>query len=471
MSIPLLLVMPPLGAVLLQSALLLGFIYLLIMLFRDNRLLFYCLLSAMLAHLSFAGVLWGINYFKEEQPEMIRINIAAIKTIKEKQKKIELPKTLDLPLGRPDGKRSVKHMPKGSNLKDKQTGGKSQGDGKPKFVGRTLYSDITDNGTMLVDPGLSDLTGSATAVGASDIRGLGTGGGGGDFGVPDGEGGEIPAGFLNGKKEGRVYFIRLKHGTGAWNKYADGTKRLLAFLNSYFPCQSDSWPMTANELNDKYLKKNAQPSFLYLYCDDNFRLSSSEVTILRSYINKGGFLFLDSAPDPAARSKVTVEMQRVLPGERMADLSRSHKINSFLFRLESPGIGMNTLTLRNYGITRGGKLAVFYSMGDLSLFYNTNPPDASFPYGLAQYQMGANVMLYAITHGDDSDIAKRKGSDARITESVIDQLAKLTGGGSTTKTNDTPEESVKIKPPVVEGDPPPGSEDLPTNPDDIKLLN
>ena len=471
MSTPLLFVMPPIGAVLLQSALLIGFVLLLIMLFRDNRLLFYCLLSAMIAHVSVAGVLWGVSYLKAEQPELIRINIAAFKTIKEPPKPVDLPKTLDHPLGRPDGKRDVTKMPKGHNLKDKQTGGKNQpGDGKPKFVGRPLYDSITADGTMLVDPGLSDLTGSASSVGASDIRGLGTGGGG-DFGTPDGEGGEIPAGFVNGKKEGRVYFIRLKHGTGAWNKYADGTKRLLAFLNSYFPCQSDSWPMTANELNDKYLKKNAQPSFLYLYCDDTFRLSSSEVTILRSYINKGGFLFLDSAPDPAARSKVTVEMQRVLPGERMADISRSHKINSFLFRLEYPGIGLNTITQRNYGISRAGKLAIFYSMGDLSLFYNSNPPEASFPYGLAQYQMGANVMLYAITHGDDSDITKRKGADARITESVVDHLTKFAGGGNPTNTTTNPEETVKIKPPVVEGDPPPGSDELPTNPDDIKLLN
>ena len=478
MGITLLAIQPPFSAVLIQLAVIGVLLYTLIILFRDNRLLFYCLFCATLAHGAIGGVLWGVSYFQSDDPEMIRINIAAIKPMVKQvapQKPVVLPKTLDLPLGRPDGDRKVKAMPKGSNLKDKSTGGGGKpGDGKPTHVGRTLYDQMLDDGFMPVDPGLTDLTGSASEIGANDIRGIGTGrGGGGDFGVPDGvDGGGIPAGFTTGKKDGRVYFIRLKHGTGAWNKYADGTKRLLAFLNTYFPCQSDTWPMTATELNDKYLKKGAQPSFLYLYCDDTFKLSQSEVTILRDYLNNGGFLFMDSAPDPAARSKVTTELQRVLPGERLADIARSHKINAFLFRLEHPGIGLNMLTMRNYGITRSGRLAVFYSMGNFALFYNDNPPDATFTYGLAQYQMGANVMLYAITRGDDSDISKRKGADARITESVVDHLTRLTsGGGPPSTAPGGPDESVKVKPPTTGEEPLPGSDEVPEVPDEIKLLN
>lgn len=269
----------------------------------------------------------------------------------------------------------------------------------------------------------------------------------------DGEDAEIPPGFVNGKKNGRVYFIRLKHGADTWNNYADGPKRLLAFMNIYFACQNDIWPMTAPELYSNYVNKNAPPSFLYLYCDNNFSLSPSELIILRSYINKGGFLFLDSAPGQDVYNKVALELQRVLPNEQMTDIPPEHKINSFLFQLDFPGIGLNTVTQRNYGITRDEKLLVFYSMGDSSIFYNTCPPDPDFSYALAQYQMGLNVIFYAITHGDDSGMTKRTGANARITQSIIDQLAKLFGSVSSPNPNIKPDEPMEATPPAVEGEP------------------
>jgi hypothetical protein len=458
------------------------------LLYRSNRLFFWCFAGALGGHLLVAGVLYGISHMGKPIDEERRIRIAAFMPAPKKvepPKPKPLPETLDLPWGQLTGRHDVRTPPKGTNKAGKQAGGNNSS--APAAPGRPMVDGISDDGSVPVDEkdaGLlrgtfSDVI-DASEV-ASTISSGGSGSGDG-AGTPDGEGsGPIPFGFPNGKRNGRVYFVRLKHGSGAWNAHADGTRKLLNFCNAYFPCESDSWPMTANEMRTRYMSKNVQPTFIYIYCDETFSLSTSEVTVLQSYMNKGGFLFVDSRPDPFIRDLVASEISKVLPGMHMTPIPRSNNINSFLFRLSSPGIGANIITNSNYGITSGGRLAVFYTMGNFSQFFASFTPDTD-EYVKAQYQMGANVILYAIQKGNNAGISQMAGARAEVNTQTIDKLFNIGGGGGGARPQadpDKPPESIKIKktnPTPTEGGGEGGGEGTTTNtaptedePDDIKM--
>ncbi|MHB9131809.1 MAG: DUF4159 domain-containing protein [Armatimonadota bacterium] len=441
-------------------------------LYRGNRLLFWCLSGALTAHLACGGILWGAGKLMEKMEDIgeIRVSITGIrKPVPPKDlpkppvDKPDLPTNFALPAGRMDGNRKVTKMPKGDNLKARKSGGNP---------GRPMVSGISDAGEIPVDPDNDMLLNGSLkeAIDASDIRNLSNfaGSGGGRAGTPDGEGdGDVPAGFANGKVGGRAYFVRLKHGSGAWNAFNDGTQRLLQFLNTYFPCEGDTRAMTATEMRDRYMSKGVQPTFLYLYCDDSFSLSPSEVTVLREYMSKGGFLFLDSLADPFVKEKVVREIKKVLPASSLSRIAKSHPINSFLFALSEPGLGENFSGDRsNYGVTQGGRLVAFYTMGNMSHVYAVNSPQSD-QYFTAQYQMGANVMVYAITKGSSDGITKRKGASAVITPQALEKLGLLDSPAPLE--NKKPGESVKVKKDPPPGGETPGGEDnsMPDEPDEI----
>jgi hypothetical protein len=280
-------------------------------------------------------------------------------------------------------------------------------------------------------------------------------------GTPDGEGsGEVPAGFPNGTAGGRVYFISLKWGgaNSGWRANSEGLVRLLSFVNQIVPCQKDTWPMTAADIRAKYTSKNQVPSFLYIFCDESFSLSSVDATVLRDYINKGGFLFMDSR-DESIKDKVSRELEKVTSG-KLSPISNGNPINAFLFKLSNPGVGLNP-GAKNYGVSRNGRLVVFYTPGNFSYVY-ANYKATEDEYFKAQYQMGANVIMYAIRKGDNSGVTKMAGARATLTQSVID---KITGGGekpvaAATGTGEAPTESVKVKPKPSDtpGGTPPGDD-------------
>jgi hypothetical protein len=236
--------------------------------------------------------------------------------------------------------------------------------------------------------------------------------------------GAAPAGFPNGRIDGRIYFIRLKHDIGNWYAHTEGVSALLEFMNRYFRCETENRPMTAAEIQQKYIAKGAVPSFIYLSCDGNFSLTTEEASILRGYIDSGGFLFLDSAPDEITRGVVAAQLGKVVPGARLAPISPSHPINRFLFRLAQPGIGENWSDARNYGITRGDRLVVFYSPGNLAHYYEL-AQGKSDDYSTAQFQMGANVVAYAINKGVQSAVQQRPGARGAITRSTLQGLGFL----------------------------------------------
>lgn len=401
----------------------------LVYVYHDNRRLFWCLMGVFIAHMVVGGTLWGIGVYLKAHPPEIRIKIKTIEETppppkEEKQPpKVEKPiNSLAPPKGSKSGEIDQKQMPKGTSVDAAKA---------VRTAGHVLTghkrgaTPIPDN----PDGSFSWSIGGAMRKEWLDGKLFGK-----DEkpGTPEGEGdGPVPYGVADGKIGGRVYFMRLKTETGPWSANPNGTRNLMGFLNKFLKCETSDRAYTATELRDKFLKYNVAPSFLYIVVDDSFSLSSTEVNILNSYIGKGGFLFIDSRPDPFIRAAVAKQLSRVIPGERLSPIAPGNIINHALFDLPIPGYGENWIEHKNYGVNHDGRLVVFYGPGNFAHFFDANPPGNSDPYFAAQYQQAVNVMIYAIMRGNVGG-TRIAGAKATVTAHTMAALEKVFGAGFAT---------------------------------------
>lgn len=445
--------------------------------YRQNRLFFWCVVGALAVHGLFSGVLWGAGLLaKPDAPEITRYLRIRPATPPPPVPQPILPKpqvqppvrSFTKPIGLSDAKPTDSAPPKGDNkFTDPGDPGPKGGDQQRSKPNDRLPSDekkifsIEDADSSLYVP-------DGDGVRRSDIHGNGPGNGerGDNGGVRDGVP-NVPwsKGVRQlGAANGRVYFVRLKHGEGGWNAHNEGVRRLLTFLNTQIPCEQEAWALSTGELRDRYMAHGNQPAFLYLYVDESFTLSASDVRVLHEYLGKGGFLFIDSRYDPDVKARVARELARILPGGRLAPLSASHPINRFLFKLSSPGVGLNFVERRNYGITWQRRLAVVYTPGNFAECYELHAAN-EHEYFTAQYQMGANIMAYAITGGDAAAVNQQAGADARISTQALERLGLSLPTTASTIAGDSTK--VRVQPPVLPGNNP---QILPATPDEIELL-
>ena len=224
--------------------------------------------------------------------------------------------------------------------------------------------------------------------------------------------GDVPLAFNDGKINDKFYFIRVRH-TGNWNSYSNGMNNLLQFMNnSGLSAANSETPMSLKDIDANYLNKGGVPSFLYFYCDTNFSLTADEVEILKKYIDKGGFLFIDSRPDSNVETVVRNQMEKVFSPSTLSEIANGHEINTYQYKLVLPGTGLNIAReAANYGIQKDGRYVVFYTKGHFVQLYSAISPNTQEKYFQAQYQMGVNVVMYAINKG-------RTGADVRIDEAA-----------------------------------------------------
>jgi len=278
----------------------------------------------------------------------------------------------------------------------------------------------------------------------------------------------IPGEFEHGTANGKLYFVRLKYGKDRRAEYNAGIARLMAYIDdkNIMRVERKNRVMTTDELKATYMKRGTQPTFLYLYVDSDFSLSGAEVDILREYVAKGGFLFIDGRPDELDKTVVRRELGKVFPGRRLAAIPNGHVINRFIFKLPSPAFGTNILDRKNYGISAGNRLIAFYTPGNFANFYESfNPNDDE--YVAAQFQMGVNVIFYANTKGAQT-FSTRQGASAKLSESTLEKIGlvprapspgmKYKAAQPTVKVHGTPE-------PLA-----PGASEPERVPDDIRIF-
>ncbi len=139
----------------------------------------------------------------------------------------------------------------------------------------------------------------------------------------------------------------------------------------------------------------------YVTGHGRIRLSEEDVSNLRTYFERGGFMWVDDnyGLDPYFRA----EMAKVLPGSPLVELPFDHDIyHSFYdFPEGLPKIHEHDGgPPHGYGIHLDGRMVVFYSFntdigdGMEEMEVHNDPPEKHE----AALRMGMNVIVYALTH-------------------------------------------------------------------------
>jgi hypothetical protein len=168
--------------------------------------------------------------------------------------------------------------------------------------------------------------------------------------------------------------------------------------------------------------------FLYITGHQEISLSETEQSMLREYLERGGFMLADDCLgfDYAFRR----EISKVFPDNSLKPIPLDHSVYRSFFQLKMPGKWDNkedsplfdTAIKHNYMSTHGlnsstiwggdkevrpwhegifinDRLALLYNMNDLGCAWEGHP---CYPYGEAQreeaFKMGINIVVYALTH-------------------------------------------------------------------------
>lgn len=140
--------------------------------------------------------------------------------------------------------------------------------------------------------------------------------------------------------------------------------------------------------------------FLHVTGHGVIKFSDAEVTRLREYLNRGGFLHVDDnyGLDESFRK----EIARVFPDRPLVDVPLTHPIYHIVYDFPSglPKVHEHDgKPARGFGIFIGSRLAVFYSYeSDLGNGWE-DPGTYSDPPALheAALRMGVNLFVYAVT--------------------------------------------------------------------------
>jgi hypothetical protein len=139
--------------------------------------------------------------------------------------------------------------------------------------------------------------------------------------------------------------------------------------------------------------------YLYMTGHGNIRLTDSEVSNLRSYLEAGGFLHADDnyGMDESFRR----EMRRVFPDRELVELPADHPVFGSFYRMTGlPKIHLHDGNpAQAFGIFDQGRLVVFYSYeSDLGNGWEDADRHGDPPELREQaFRMGVNLYVYALS--------------------------------------------------------------------------
>jgi hypothetical protein len=190
--------------------------------------------------------------------------------------------------------------------------------------------------------------------------------------------------------------VRIKYdGGGDW--YGNRT----TFVNIFNNIRQNTNVITSEkEISLSIVDKDFfKYPFAYLAGHGNIKFSDEEVSRLREYLIKGGFLWADDdfGMDPSFRR----EMKKVFPNSDWTELPYSHSIYHVFYQFPNglPKVHKHAGgPPHGYGLFLGGRMVAFYS-------FNTDISDGcenSEIHGdpeeirRAALQMGTNIILWAL---------------------------------------------------------------------------
>jgi len=196
---------------------------------------------------------------------------------------------------------------------------------------------------------------------------------------------------------GEFEIARAKYrGGGDWYNDPSSLSNLIAFAKEQVPIS------ISNEYKDVSIGSSNLHSypFVFLTGHGNIAVNDAEASNLRSYLENGGFLYIDDdyGIDEFARSM----MKKVFPDEDFIEIPYSHPIynNSFNFENGLPKVHEHdNQSPRGYGLFRNGVMVVFYTYESNLADGWADPEIHNDPEAVRQnaLRMGTNILVYALT--------------------------------------------------------------------------
>ncbi len=191
---------------------------------------------------------------------------------------------------------------------------------------------------------------------------------------------------------------RLKYGGGGdWYNGPTQIPNLLAFLRAEVGIRTADEEARVEAMDEDLFAY----AVLYMTGHGNVRFSEEEVVRLRTYLERGGFLFAND--DYGMDKSFRREISRVFPDKKLVGLPRNHGIfnSPFRFTRGLPKIHEHDgKPPQAFGLFHQGRMVLFYNYeSDVGDGWDDpdvhgDPPEKR----LAALRMGANVITWALTH-------------------------------------------------------------------------
>lgn len=230
-----------------------------------------------------------------------------------------------------------------------------------------------------------------------------------DAGLPEGQGsGPSAAGSPKGTKVGGTYYMfRIKH-KGSWDANREGIPALMREFTKVWNVDTNEFDQPV-ELED--LRRHSGkyfPVLLYITGTGKIKPSEQGVENLRWYLKNGGFVFADSSGGDFYKHFRDL-MRETLPDKQMRRVSYDHTIfrgNYMPWQLRSgcPTYYQHPGPNDAQGIFIDGRLAVFYSPGDLGGAWQAVGLGKRRKNVELAFRMGLNIITYAMLYGGDKGI-------------------------------------------------------------------
>lgn len=191
---------------------------------------------------------------------------------------------------------------------------------------------------------------------------------------------------------------RLKYsGGGDWYNDPSAEVNLLKFIRQ----NTSIFVEPAYEFVDVKSEQLFTYPFVFITGHGNISFIENEVQRLRTYLENGGFLYVDD--DYGLDKAIRREMKKVFPGQEMAELPFSHGIYHCQFDFTNGPPKTHEHDKKppqGYGLFHNGRLVVYYTV-------ETNPSDGwadpdvhndPEPKRQEALKFGANIIVWALTN-------------------------------------------------------------------------
>lgn len=207
----------------------------------------------------------------------------------------------------------------------------------------------------------------------------------------------LALGSFGPPQEARMTIARLQYdGGGDWYANPSSLPNLLKAINERTTLKVEPTEARVSLKDDRLWDH----PYLHVTGHGVIKFSDAEITRLREYLGRGGFLHVDDnyGLDESFRK----EIARVFPDRPLVDVPLSHPIYHIVYDFPAglPKVHEHDgKPARGFGIFIGNRLAVFYSYeSDLGNGWEDpgtyNDPPAAHEAAL---RMGVNLFVYAVT--------------------------------------------------------------------------